>query len=320
MEISRLLGIPQASVSRLLQRAADEGIVRHIVSPPAFLRLQTEALAKLRTKGIRDVRVATEGMGKHGDKNVPNLASAGAEYLLELLPSYEGHINIGMACGDTLLGLVGELTARLQHDPRALNDLMQKEITLYPLNLFWSHTLEFHIDTDPSTNIYPAALVVYFAMQLNDLGCKVRAHTAQPLLESSADEGTEGEEVVGEARRYFLEEAERADIFLLGIGTCLTDRKYMRVLEKLNTRCRLRDDLIVGEINYQPFDVNGQFVDLPKLAAVSGETLGRLAKTDAQVIGVAGGSGKIPAITALLNSDAPPFNVLITDEGVAHTI
>src|SRR5262249_19105784 len=90
-EISERLGIPQATVSRLLQRAKAEGIVRHIISPPPLSRLQVDTLAKLKSKGIQDVRVVPCGVGENASKNVKNLGDVGAEYLWEALSQHAGN-------------------------------------------------------------------------------------------------------------------------------------------------------------------------------------------------------------------------------------
>ena len=320
-EISEALGIPQASVSRLLQRAADEGIVRHVISPPTFLRLQTEVLARIRSSGVRDVRVVP--VGGDGSKNAVNLGVVGAEYLWEAMSQYEDTVSVCMACGDTLLGVIANFAQYMEQNREALKELRKKTITLYPLNLFWPPVLEFGMDEVPSTNVYPSALVVYLAMQLNSLGCKVVAHAPQSPLDFYREfDGMDSAGRTAQVQKYsaFLTGAKDADIFLLGIGTGLDDPRYGRVLSELNSDHELDNEAVAGEINYQPFRVDGEFIDLERLIAVRGEELVELAGTDKHVISVAGGGKKVPAMTALLNRDILPFNVLITDESIAGRI
>ena len=83
---------------------------------------------------------------------------------------------------------------------------------------------------------------------------------------------------------------------------------------------------MVGEINYQPFDVDGNLVDHPELRvlmrrmlAVDGDRLRELSRQDDRtVIAVAGGKGKMDAVRgALLGRFC---NVLVTDEDIAAAI
>jgi DNA-binding transcriptional regulator LsrR (DeoR family) len=317
-EISARLHIPQATVSRLLQRAKAEGIVRHIISPPPLSRLQVDTLAKLKSKGMQDVRVVPRGVGDNADKNVKNLADVGAEYLWDVLSQHTGNqLTIGMACGDSLVSLVIRFATFLEQEPTALRELQQKEITLYPLNLFWGPKLEY------GANLYPAVLVIAAATLLIKLGCKVSAYAPQPPLsfysDSHPSKRREPERQVADYARY-LEDAKKADIFLIGIGMGIQDPKYRRLLETLNGKRHLHSSEIVGELNYQPFDANGQFLKLPKLLAVTAAELTTLAQVRKRVIAVAGGDKKLRAVTALLKRAALPFNALITDESVAEKI
>ena len=317
-EISGRLSIPQATVSRLLQRAKEEGIVRYIISPPPLSRLQVDTLAKLKGKGVQDVRIVPRGVGENADKNVKNLGDVGAEYLWEVLSQHPGdQLTIGMACGDSLVSLVIRFATYLEQEPAALRELQRKEITLYPLNLFWGPKLEY------GANFYPAVLVIAAATLLIKLGCKVSAYAPQPPLsfysESEAGKKREREQQIADYARY-LEEAKEADVFLVGIGMGIQDPKYRRLLETLNGKRHLSSREVVGELNYQPFDGNGQFLTLPRLLAVTADELMVLAKTRKRIIAVAGGDKKVPAITALLRRTSLPFNVLITDETVAEGI
>src|SRR5262249_6881467 len=151
--------------------------VRHIISPPPLSRLQVDMLAKLKSKGIQDVRVVPCGVGENASKNVKNLGDVGAEYLWEAISQHAGNqLTIGMACGDSLVSLMIRFATYLEQEPTALRELQQKEITLYPLNLFWGPKLEY------GANLYPAVLVIAAATLLIKLGCKVSAYAPQPPL------------------------------------------------------------------------------------------------------------------------------------------
>jgi DNA-binding transcriptional regulator LsrR (DeoR family) len=324
-EIAESLNMPQARVSRLLKQAEDEDIVQHVIFPPTLRRLESLLMRELRDKGIRDVRVVPRGIGENAAKNEENLGIVTAEYLVDAILDHPGDtVSLCMSCGNTLLAVVMQFTEFLRRNPDVLNDLKKKTLVLYPLSLYWEPTLQFNIDSEyPSTSIYPSALVVYLAMQLMTLGCKVIAHAPQPPLDfyrefDDMDQDVQARQVAKYSS--YLEQAKNADIFLLGIGTGQHDARYGTVLDELGidlTEEFTEDKSMAGEIGYQPFDSRGQFANFPKLIAVTGEELATLSKTETKIIATLGGEQKIPALTALLQRDQLPFNVLVTDEAIA---
>jgi DNA-binding transcriptional regulator LsrR (DeoR family) len=161
--------------------------------------------------------------------------------------------------------------------------------------------------------------VVYLAMRLMTLGCRVIAHAPQPPLDFYREfESIDEHERIRQVKKYsgYLEGAKNADIFLIGVGTGRDDMRYRRVLGELGIELA-NAGAIAGEIGYQPFNSTGAFVEFPKLIAVTGEELAALSRTTTKVVAVVGGEPKIPAIQALLKRDHLPFNVLITDEAIA---
>ena len=83
---------------------------------------------------------------------------------------------------------------------------------------------------------------------------------------------------------------------------------------------------MVGEINYQPFDAEGQLVDHPELrilmrrvVSVDSRRLQALSRREERyVIAVAGGRGKAEAVRGAVNGKF--MNVLVTDEDVALSL
>ena len=312
-EIGQTLDLTQATVSRLLQRSMEEGVVSHVISPPHSVRIEEELKERLCGKGVRQVKVLPNGEGENTGKNAENLGAGGAEYLWDIFGQIRDEVTIGVSCGETILTLLKQIISHLKQDPRALSELGKTTINLYPLNLVWEPTLQFHNDSRPSTNVFPAALVMYFAIQLYDLGLKVTAHTAQLSTASSRDQRKSNQEK--EIEKW----AEKSDILILGIGS-RQGAKYKRVLKSLGNQRPLKDYTIAGEINYQPFNYEGDFGAIPELIGVTGERLSELAHSEKEIIAVAGGSRKIDSISALLKRNAVPFNVLITDESVSERI
>jgi DNA-binding transcriptional regulator LsrR (DeoR family) len=283
-------------------------------------------MRELRDKGVRDTRVVPRGIGASAAKNEDNLGIVTAEYLIDaILENPSDTVSVCMSCGNTLLAVVMQFTDYLRRNHDVLDELKQKTLVLYPLSLYWEPTLQFNIDSEyPSTSIYPSALVVYLAMQLMTLGCKVIAHAPQPPLDFYREFDDMGqEEQSRQVTKYssYLDQAKRSDIFLLGIGAGHHDARYGTVLDDLGID--LSDELpddesMAGEIGYQPFDSIGKFAHFPKLIAVSGEELAGLSRTETKIIATLGGEQKIPALKALLQRDQLPFNVLVTDEAIAN--
>ncbi|MDP6452403.1 MAG: sugar-binding domain-containing protein [SAR202 cluster bacterium] len=324
-DIAESLKIPQARVSRLLKQAEDEDIVQHVIFPPPLRRLESLLMRELREKGVRDTRVVPRGIGASAAKNEDNLGIVTAEYLIDaILENPSDTVSVCMSCGNTLLAVVMQFTDYLRRNHDVLEELKQKTLVLYPLSLYWEPTLQFNIDSEyPSTSIYPSALVVYLAMQLMTLGCKVIAHAPQPPLDFYREFDDMDEDVqTRQVTKYssYLEQAKSADIFLLGIGAAQHDARYGTVLDELGidlTEEFTDDEGMAGEIGYQPFDSRGQFAHFPKLIAVTGEELADLSASDTKIIAILGGEQKIPALKALLQRGQLPFNVLVTDEAIA---
>ena len=321
VDIAKSLHIPQARVSRLLRQAEAEDIVQHLIVPPPLRKLESNVMRGVEDKGVRDVKVVPRGIGRSAEKNEENLGSVAAEYFVEALMAHPGDtVSVCMSCGNTMLSLITHFTEFLGRRPDALAAIKQKTVVLYPLSLYWEPTLRFHIDSEyPSTSLYPSALVVYLAMRLMTLGCRVIAHAPQPPLDFYREFDSMGDqERIRLVKKYsgYLEGAKNADIFLVGVGAGRGDMRYRRVLDELGIA--LADEgAIAGEIGYQPFNSMGEFMEFPKLIAVTGEELSTLSRTTSKVVAVVGGETKVSAIQALLNRDQLPFNVLITDEAVA---
>lgn len=324
-DIAERLSIPQARVSRLLKQAETEDIVQHIIFPPPMRRLESLLLRELRGKGLRDARVVPRGIGASAAKNEENLGIVTAEYLVHAILDHPGDtVSLCMSCGNTLLAVVMEFTDFLRRNHEILDELKHKTLILYPLSLYWEPTLRFHIDSEyPSTSIYPSALVVFLAMQLMTLGCRVIAHAPQPPLDFYREfDDLDHQEQDRQVTKYssYLEQAKCANIFLLGVGAGQLDARYGTVLDELGIDLseELTDNQVMaGEIGYQPFDPQGRFTHFPKLIAVTGEELADISQTETKIIATLGGKQKIPALRALLQRDQLPFNVLVTDEAIA---
>jgi DNA-binding transcriptional regulator LsrR (DeoR family) len=320
-EISEVLGVSQSTVSRILARA--DAFVEYVILPPSVHKLEANLSAIMAPQGVRDVRVVPRGAGDNAQKNADNLGEASAEHLAELLANHKkSRVTICISCGDTLLAIVSHFLQYLRRSPDALDRIRAKTLVLYPTNLYWDTRLQFNIDDQvPSTSVYPSALVLFLAMGLEALRCKVIAHVPQPPLGFYAGSSEVSiDDFKSQIEKYdslYIEKAQDADIFLIGIGWP-QDEKYKRVVRDVAPAFLDRDD-IAGEINYQPFTINGDFPHFSNLIAVPPERLIKAACSDSKsVIAVAGGEVKIFALRALLQRKQLPFNAFITDEALAE--
>ncbi|MBI3628687.1 MAG: MarR family transcriptional regulator, partial [Candidatus Rokubacteria bacterium] len=113
-DIARALGVSAATVSRLLKRAFDEGLVRVELDLPRIPRLEA---ALVDTYGLREaVVVATGGRGDIREE----LGLAAAGYFESVAAN---GMRIGLSCGFTLYQMI-----------RSLRDRRFRGLKLYPLS------------------------------------------------------------------------------------------------------------------------------------------------------------------------------------------
>jgi deoxyribonucleoside regulator len=297
-DIAAALGVSAATVSRLLKRAFDEGLVRVELDLPRTQELETALVERF---GLRDAAVVA--VGGRGDVR-EELGVAAAAYFEKIATN---GLRVGLSCGFTLY-----------HTIRALKDRRFKDLDLYPLS--GESTLKL-VDLAPNTlvgmmaakyrpHVTAYALPVQHLVSLRQIEQERRRLLRDP-----------------EVRRVY-EAAQTVDVALVGVGQIGEQTPgFCALAESYGvTVRRLREFGVVGEINYQPFDVEGRIVDQPELRvlmhrvlSVSGERLQDLSRReDRYVIAVAGGRSKIDAVRGALRGRF--MNVLITDEDVAQAV
>jgi DNA-binding transcriptional regulator LsrR (DeoR family) len=307
-KVARELGLSQSSVSRLLERARREGIVKAHIEPPRLLKLEAELRDKLAAKGVHTVYIVPGG----GGKNTENLGLAGARTLATVLcEAPESTIRIAMSCGDTLLAVVDNFLNLLAMDADLARHLRQKKLELYPSALYADSRLEA---------CYPHTIVSILAimMKRRDDALDVEAHI--PNLPPDFYTRLAPKEMENYSSRYhikdMMEYAKQSKIFLVGIGN-LHNKTYDRIQEQIGIS--INKDEFVSESNYIPIRQDGvQNKEVEdKLIAIKIDDFRQIAKQqDRYVIAVAGGEYKGEAIAAALAK--PYFNVLVTDEKIAR--
>ena len=297
-DVAETLGISPATVSRLLKRAVDEGLVRVELDLPRTQQLETALVQRF---GLREAVVVA--VGGRGDTKEELGVAAGAYF-----EKIAGHgLRIGLSCGFTLY-----------HTVRSLRERRFRGLALYPLS--GESTLKL-VDISPNTlvgmmaakyrpHVTAYALPVQHLASLREVERERRRQLRDP-----------------EIRRIY-EAAQSVDVALVGIGQIGQETPgFCSVAESCGVSVRrLRQLGVVGEINYQPFDAEGEIVDHPELRilmhrAVSVDSLRLRAlsrRDDRYVIAVAGGKGKAEAVRGAVNGKF--INVLVTDEDVALTL
>jgi DNA-binding transcriptional regulator LsrR (DeoR family) len=297
-DIARALGVSAATVSRLLKRAFDEGLVRVELDLPRIPRLEA---ALVDTYGLREaVVVATGGRGDIREE----LGLAAAGYFESVAAN---GMRIGLSCGFTLYQMI-----------RSLRDRRFRGLKLYPLS--GESTLRL-------VDLFPNTLVGIMA-------AKYRPHVTayalpvQHLASLGEIERLRRRLLRDPEIRRIYEAARDVDVALAGIGMIAEQTPgFCALAESYGVSVkRLRQLGVVGEINYQPFNADGRIVEEPELRAlmrrilsVGGDRLQALSKRpDRRVIAIAGGRAKLEAIRGALHGGF--MNVLVTDDEVASAL
>ena len=297
-DIAKTLGVSAATVSRLLKRAFDDGLVRVELDLPRTQELETALTDRF---GLRDAVVIASG----GRGNVKEqLGVAAAAYFEKVVGN---GMRVGLSCGYTLYQTIHSL-----HERRV------RDLTLYPLS--GESNLEM-VDISPNTMV-------------GMMAAKYRPHVSAYAL--PVQHLTSVREIERERRRLLrdpdvrriFEAAQDVHIALCGIGQIAEQTPgFCALAESYGVSVkRLRQLGVVGEINYQPFDSTGQIVDRPELRVLTHRGLsvdgGRLQalsrREDRHVIAVAGGRSKVDAVLGALRGRF--MNALITDEDAAEGV
>lgn len=297
-DIALALGVSAATVSRLLKRAFDDGLVRVELDLPRTEQLETELVQRF---GLREaVVVAAGGRGDLKEE----LGVAAAAYFEKIAAN---GMRVGLSCGFTLYQTI-----------RALKERRFRDLALYPLS--GESTLKL-VDLFPNTlvgmmaakyrpHVTAYALPVHHLLSLGQIERERRRLLRDP-----------------EVRRIY-EAAQSVDIALVGIGMIGEETPgFCSLAESYGVSVRrLRQLGVVGEINYQPFDAEGRIVDRPELRAlmrrilsVAGDRLQALSRRDDRyVVAVAGGKPKLEAVRGALKGRF--MNILVTDVDVATAL
>ena len=233
------------------------------------------------------------------------LGAAAAAYFEKIA---RNGMRIGLSCGFTLYQTI-----------RALRERRFRDFSLYPLS--GESTLKL-VDLFPNTlvgmmaakyrpHVQAYALPVQHLLSLREIERERRRLLRDPEIRSHL-RGRPG----GRRRphRYRAHRRGHAGVLL----------RWPSPTASASSGCVSSG--VVGEINYQPFDADGQIVDRTELRALMHRVLSVEAarlqalsrRDDRHVIAVAGGRAKVEAVRGALRGHF--VNVLVTDEDCAAAL
>jgi len=305
-DIAVSLGVSEAKVSRLLDRAAKEGMMKITVevTPPRNAALE----AALRDRFELFDAVVIPSMGDKGRDARRSVGIAASRYFEWLVK--EGS-KIAVASGTTLTQMVDNLT------PRRFRD-----IRLYPMAVI---ELGLKANAVQVVEFFPNALIA--AMRAK-YGGDVQAFNFQvsPVEKQELNEQEKLEILEQNGISDLFQEALDADTFLIEIGTFkYIDKRAEAIMRYYNTDINKLKELSRGQINFQAFDtehvLREEFKGLNDIITVPLEHHKQMSRAPGKhVIAVSAGNDAVEATIASLSPNIRCYDILITDGVVAESI
>jgi DNA-binding transcriptional regulator LsrR (DeoR family) len=290
-EIAETLNLSQSTVSRLLKRAEQEQIVRVTVRVPYGVYPDLEE-ALVATFGLRDAVVADSVRGDDDEGVARDIGRAAAYYLETTLGQGEC---IGISSwSSTLLAMVNVM----HQVPRPMGARV--------IQILGGAG-------EPQAKVHAA----YLAGQLAQL---VRGQVTFLPAPGLVDSAEVRQVLLNDSSiREVIKAFDEITLALVGIGTVepsplLASSGNIFSAQELET---LRQNGAVGDILYRFYDAEGEIVQTPLAARVTGMALESL-RGVTRVIGVAGGARKLDAIRGALHGRW--INTLITDRFTAERL
>ncbi len=290
LEIAKQLGLSQATVSRLLSRSREEGIIRISVNLPNGVYTELEEML-VEKFGLRDV-IVVDSLDDNESLIQRDLGTAAAYYLETAIRPNEV---IGISSWSaTLLGLVDALHSVTRKPGVKVVQILGGV-------------------GNPSVEAHATRLTSRMAQLVK--GEAVYLPVSGVLASEAARDILMADEVAQQAIRLF----DQVTIALVGIGAIdpsplLAQSGNIFAPQELEL---LRHDMAVGDILYRFFDLSGNLVETGLEKRVISMSLEQLSKVS-RAIGVAGGSRKFDAILGSLRGHW--VNILVTDHFTAKRL
>jgi len=288
-EIVERLHLSKSKVSRLMQQARDEGIVKTIViSPPGiFSDIESRLESKYR---LKEVIVADVRYPELPEILSHDLGIASASYLSRVL---EDDDVIGIAWGLTINGMVAAL------EPRSFPNVKVVQMT--------------GGIGKPESESYATEVCHRMARMLS---CKLVLLPAPGVVK---EKQLRDVYLADNQIRTVISLFSKITLAFVGIGSPTS-----QTIESRDSSIITTSDLenilnrgVVGDIALRFFDQEGQFVNIELNDHVIGIDLEHLRRIP-RLVGVAGGPTKLNAIRGALRSGV--LDVLITDRSTAESL
>lgn len=314
--------IRQSTVSKLISRAREKGIIRVSLYPPREKYLEDKLKNKLRNKGIKDIVVVSGNINKDISQNIGSLGMIAAETILEIIKRSDDTIKITMSCGTSVLSATTKFFDIVTQED--WESLLKREWQIYPSYL---------LDDDSFESIHPHPLVSHFAVMLmkhmellNSKG-KIKAFSASLPYGFYNFSKEKRKKILGNSTHIQerLQKAKESNIILLGIGSVkhmLTGKKkehFMEMFKKVGDKNENIMNEYTTESNFILMREDGSVDEVTeeKLVGINISHLRKIKfQSEKNIIAIAGGEEKREAIKAALVD--PYFNILITDQSVAE--
>jgi DNA-binding transcriptional regulator LsrR (DeoR family) len=292
-EISERLRLSRQKVQRLLKQAIDQGIVQITIRPVigAFPELERTLEDRF---GLQEAVVIETSNFEDQFVVAKEVGVGAAEYMRRVV---QPHDSIVISWGGSLLGMVNALYS------------VSQQIELDGIKVIQG----LGGLGDPNKEVHAADLTRRLAQVFGGEAV---------LLPTPGVAGTrESRDTYFEDPyiSHILKQAQSANLAVMGIGAPRLDSILMREGRIVSAQDleNLKHSGAVGDINLRFFDENGEIVQSNFDQRVIGLTLDEIQRIE-QVVGVAGGAAKLPAIRGALAGKL--VDVLVTDQITAQRV
>ena len=286
-EIAERITLSRQKVQRLLEKARDLEIIQFTLKHPLVNLLDIETRL-CRCYGLKDAVVAPTA-GASPDERSRAFAMAGAAYLERKL-ALRKKCTLGIGWGNTTAALAEYF------EPCTVDGKI--EIVSLIGNLMLNVSMNPYIMAEKMARKLGASFYNIWAPAIAQTRERAEVFKSEPWIKDVLDIGCRADVIlisIGEA-------SESASLFKMGY---LTQQDLRRLIGKG----------AVGDILCRYFNAEGRFIDDGVHDRVIGIPMEVFGDEHKLIIGVAGGSPKVPAIRAALLRKY--INVLITDESTA---
>ncbi|KAB2329302.1 sugar-binding transcriptional regulator [Bacillus mesophilum] len=286
-EIAKKLGVSRPVISKLLQRAKDEGIVRVYIMEESVRTVELER--ELEDKFELADAVVIPHNGLSGEMARRAIGQAAAHYISQNLKNVE---NIGISWGETLAHFVNEFPF-----------LKKGDITVVPLEGGMGiKNVNIHANqlaNELAKKLHGNCTYLYAPAIVENEELKQRLMSTQDI-------------------QAVLEIARAVDIAIVGIGNPFEDSTLRKVgyIEEQDLR-ELEKKEVAGDIGFRFFNINGQSINDSLTSKIIGVELEEF-KEIKKVICIVEGTHKVDSLLGALRGGF--IDILITDEMTASAL